>query len=224
MATSPCHNQMHVCGFSEGVQNNWLITQYINRQLSSGLSVNHVNVELDMELNECSRTELCSQSIEVYKWETSTVNATLATNTTNYDRVGEISSPFNSSTVRFNGTAQIELTSERSGFYLAFVDVGTCITIYHVLVSYNVCLSGIEDLVLLPETLAPTAELSGQCIDNSSTAGGMDPVIRCSNEGRWEVELGCLCNPGYEGVMNASTVIGCSGVCARIDTSTHSTE
>ena len=211
MTTSPCRSPVRVCGFSEGAQNNWLITQHISRQPVSGVLVSHVNVELDMELNECDPTELCRPSIEVYKWETSTVNTTLATNTTHYDRVGEISSPSDSSTVRFNGTAHIDLTSEESGFYLAFVDLGTCITIYHVLVSYNICPAGIEDLVFLPETLAPTAELSGQCIDNSSTADGADPVIRCSNEGEWELESGCLCNPGYEGVINTSTVTRCSG-------------
>ena len=195
-----------------GIQNNWLISQHISRRLSSGDLVNHVTVNFDIELNNCNAIQLCRQSVQLNKWETSIADSTLARNFTNYANISEISLYSAGTTLRSNETLQIELTSEKSGFYLAVVDLGTCITIHHVVVSYSVCPAESAELIHRPETVAPASNVSGQCVENSSTPGGENPVIKCTNEGEWEVVQGCLCIPGYEGVTTAANLTGCAGV------------
>ena len=208
-----CQYQVSVCGFSVGTQSNWLISQHISRQLPSGGLVNHVTVNLDLELNDCNTTQLCRQSVQLYKWEISSVNPTSARNTTSYIKIGEVFLDSTSGTVRSNETIQVELTSEENGFYLAVVDEGTCITVHRIVVFYSVCPSGNAELIIRPETVVPTSRVSGECVDNSSTLDGENPIISCTNESRWEVLHGCYCIPGHEGVdKDAATLMGCSGI------------
>ena len=175
--------------------------------------MNHVTVNLDLELNDCNTTQLCRQSVQLYKWEISSVNPTSARNTTSYIKIGEVFLDSASGTVRSNETIQVELTSEENGFYLAVVDEGTCITVHRIMVFYSVCPSGNAELIIQPETVVPTSRVSGECVDNSSTLDGENPIISCTNESRWEVLHGCYCIPGHEGVdKDAATLMGCSGI------------
>ena len=200
-----------MCGFSEGAQENWLITQHISRELPGGQRLQKVTARFDFQLNGCDVSRQCRQSFDVYKWQTSTINREAARNVGNYVRVGRVSPADTSGTVVTSETLDIELTAE-SGFYMAVVDLSTCILIERILVFYYVCPAESSELITRPETISPVSQVNGgECVENSSPQTGLNPVLRCADEGVWEVIIPCQCNAGYEAVTEEDTFVRCSG-------------
>ena len=138
--TTTCEGTVTACGFSVGAQENWLITQYINTVLpgGGGERLRKVTVQFEGTLNGCDISRQCTQSFEVYKWQTSTINRTAAANTTNYVRVGRVSPDDTSGSASFVKHLDIDLDAE-DDFYLAVVDLDTCVTLTRILVLYYVC-------------------------------------------------------------------------------------
>ena len=200
-----------MCGFSEGAQENWLITQHISRELAGGQRLQKVTVRFQFQLNGCDVSRQCRQSFDVYKWQTSTINREAAINIANYGRVGRVSPADTSGTVVTSETLDIELTAE-SGFHMAVVDLSTCIFIERILVFYYVCPAETSELITRPETMSPESPVIGECVENSSPQTGLSPVLRCADEGVWEVIIPCQCNAGYEGVTENATLARCSGI------------
>ena len=187
-----------MCGFSEGDQENWLITQHISRVLSGGQRLRKVTVQFNVTLNGCDVSRMCRQSFDVYKWQTSIMNQTLANNTDNYDFVDRVSPTATSGTGFTIEYVDIELDAE-DGFYLAVVDLSTCISVNRILVLYYVCPEETSQLISRPETVGDVEPLVvGECVENSSPSSGPSPLLLCSDRGEWEVQRPCLCNPGYE--------------------------
>ena len=205
-----------MCGFSVGVQENWLITQHINTVLpgGGGERLRRVTVQFEGSLNGCDITRHCKQSFEVYKWQTSTINRTAAANATNYVRVGRASPAFIDGSLSFTEEVDIEL-DEENGFYLAVVDLGTCITLTRILVLYYVCPEETSELISRPEavdseSIDGTPAVEGECVENSSTESGANPLLICGAGGQWQVIISCLCNPGYQ--LDSSQGQQCSGI------------
>ena len=192
-----CQVTVAVCGFSAGAQSNWLITQHISRELAGGQRLQKVTVQFKFILNGCDISRQCKQSFDVYKWQTSTPNRTSARNTESYERVGSVLPNDTSGTVQSTKSLDIELNAE-SGFYLAVVDFGACINIQSILVFHYVCVSETSDLITRPETTNIGTIITGQCVENSSTDGEPNPILRCGDEGEWEIVIPCHCNPGHE--------------------------
>ena len=201
-----CEVTVGVCGFTAGTQENWLITQHISRELAGGQRLQKVTARFHFTLNGCDITRQCRQSFDVYKWQTSTANRTAARNTDSYERVGRVFPDDTSGTVLSNQSVDIEFDAE-SGFYLAVVDWTTCIVIQRILVFYYVCVGETSDLITRPETIDVGTIVTGECVENGSPDGGPNPLVRCGDEGQWEIILPCRCNPGYE--RNGSQ---CSGI------------
>ena len=128
LGIASCEGTVTVCGFNVGAQENWLITQHINTVLpgGGGERLRKVTVQFEGTLNGCDISRQCRQSFEVYKWETSTMNKTAATNTTNYVRVDHVSPSVTSGVMFFADSLDIELNATEDGFYLAVFDLGTC--------------------------------------------------------------------------------------------------
>ena len=197
-----------MCGLDHGAQENWLITQHISRELAGGQRLRKVTVQFSVALN--SRCDIsphigpqCRRSFDVYKWQTSTIDRDGARNTSNYDRVDRVSLQASD---RFGPSIEsldIDLDAE-SGFYLAVVDLGTCITITRILVFYYVCPAETSQLITRPETIQALSmnnlvvTITGECIGNSSTESGSPPLVNCDEKGQWNVITQCHCNPGYE--------------------------
>ena len=193
-----CAGTVTVCGFSEGAQENWLITQHINTVLPGGERLRKVTAQFEGTLNGCDISRMCRQSFEVYKWETSTIDRTAAANTTNYVRVGRVSPDDTSGTMQFVEQLDIEL-SAIGGFYLGVVDLSTCVTLSRILVLYYVCPEETSELIHRPEeSLEGSPSVEGECVENSSTESGASPILICGPRGQWQVIQPCLCNPGYE--------------------------
>ena len=199
-----------MCGFGVGAQENWLITQHISRELAGGQRLQKVTARFDYQLNGCDVSRQCRQSFDVYKWQTSTINSVAARNTSKYARVGRVSPADTSGTVASSEALDIGLTAENV-FYMAVVDLSTCILIERILVFYYVCPAETSELITRPETISPESPVIGECVENSSPQTGSNPVLRCADEGVWEVIIPCQCNAGYEAMTEDAALVGCSG-------------
>ena len=195
---------MTVCGFSEGAQENWIITQHINTVLpgGGGERLRKVTVQFEGTLNGCDITRQCRKSFELYKWETSAIDRYGATNTNNYVRVGRVSPAVTSGVMPFIDSYDFELGTT-GGFYLGVVDLGTCVTLTRILVLYYVCPEEISELISRPEaiesqSLEGSPSVEGECVENSSTESGANPILICGARGQWSVIKHCLCNAGYQ--------------------------
>ena len=189
-----------------GLKSNWLISQHISRQLPDGKLLGRVIAHFDYQHN-CSNNETCKKSFAVYYWTTSTPDPVAAQNIDNYQYVNEANPEYT------NVNIAIDLMSgNETGFYIAVVDLSTCLIINRVLVFYYVCPSGSFNLIKFPETPAPLYNATAECTENSSpsrTAGQL--YVSCFSNGTWDIISGCECDPGLQGVSQDRIVTNCSG-------------
>ncbi|CAI8030313.1 Ephrin type-A receptor 4 [Geodia barretti] len=190
--TATCDGRVAVCGFSEGGQENWLITQHINTVLPGGKveRLRKVTVQFEGTLNGCDISRQCRQSFELYKWETSAIDRNGATNTNNYVRVGRVSPDVTSGVMSFVHFYDIELGTT-GGVYLGVVDLRTCVTLTRILVLYYMCPEETSELISRPEaiesqSLEGSLSVEGECIENSSTESGANPILICGPRGEWQ--------------------------------------
>ena len=205
LGTATCSGTVTVCGFPVGAQENWLITQHINTVLpgGGGERLRKVTVQLEGTLNGCDISRQCRQSFDVYKWQNSTIDRAAAANTTKYIRVGRVSPADTGGNEDFVNDLDIQLDDNEDGFYLAVVDLSTCVTLTRILVLYYVCPEETSELISRPEaidseSIEGTPPVEGECVENSSTESGADPLLICGAGGQWQVIKVCLCNPGYQ--------------------------
>ena len=123
----PCQQTVQVCGYFAGMQNNWLITQLINRTVD-GVKLYQVRVLIEFELRNCDATLNCQRTFNTHVFETSLVDSTAARNTSNYRQVRRVSQN-NSSGARLNETVTIKFNTNHSSFYFAIQDDTTCIVV-----------------------------------------------------------------------------------------------
>ena len=204
LGTVTCEGTVTVCGFSVGTQENWLITQHINTVLpgGGGERLRKVTVQFEGTLNGCDISRQCRQSFDVYKWQSSTTDSAAAANTTNYVRVGRVSPADTGGDEDYVDCYDTEL-DDKYGFYLAVVDLSTCVTLTRILVLYYVCPEETSELISRPEaidseSIEGTTSVEGECVENSSKESGADPLLICGARGQWQVIKPCVCNPGYQ--------------------------
>ena len=198
-----CSGTVTVCGFDQGTQENWLITQHISRELAGGQRLRKVTAQFNITFNGCDISRQCRQTFDVYKWQTSITNEIATRNTNNYEKVDRVSPQVSDGFGSSVESLDIDLDAE-SGFYLAVVDLSTCITINRILVFYYVCPAETSQLITRPEVIQAISPddsdvtINGECVENSSTQSGSMPLLSCDEEGLWNVIFPCFCNPGYE--------------------------
>ena len=203
-----------VCGFTAGMQNNWLITQLINRTVN-GTRLPQVSVLIEFELQNCDVILNCQRTFNTHVLEMSEVDPVAARITTNYRQVSRVS-PDITTSERVNKTVHINFDTDNSSFYFAIQDETSCIALTRVLVFYSVCPKQTSDLIHHPEILAPRAptgnqpggapvQVTASCVENATTENGRPPVVFCSSGGTWTKSgKGCQCAPGH-GVNDAET-------------------
>ena len=199
-----------VCGWTAGDQNNWLFTQHINRTVN-GRPLQQVSVMIEYEQSICPEETTgdntrCRRSFHLLKYETSTINPAAARNTSNYDTIRTLTTQVSGSSTVI--TENFGFNTEESGFYLAFRDPGTCMIISRLVVFYYACPSETIDLVVRPETIAPTIgsseqlSVSATCVSDSSPVGG-DILLKCLERGIWIAPADrCQCDPGFIPTMS----------------------
>ena len=206
LTNNPCRQTVQVCGFGEGNQDNWLITQHISRVVD-GVPLEQVNVEVEFQLVGCTASINCQRTFVVNKYETSTISPSEAADVSNYDTVERLAPTDNSGTVAENQTAVLDFETQETGFYVAIRDQGSCIVISRLLVFYYVCPAGVQDLIELPETIAPRIGQgsmpilsTGRCVANASpTTNGS---VVCNSGGVWSTDVECTCDQGYTANQN----------------------
>jgi hypothetical protein len=198
-----------VCGFSAGAQDNWLITQLINRTVN-GTRLCQVSVTIEFELRNCDSSSNCQRTFNTHIYEISTENGTAARDTANYRQIDRIS-PDITTGARVNETIEIHFNTNHSSFYFAIQDETTCIVITRLIVFYTLCLAQTDNLIQYPETIARGSQSSFQeeevpqilasCVENAQPENGVVTVISgCSVGGIWGSVIpgaGCQCLPGH---------------------------
>ncbi|CAI8030314.1 Ephrin type-A receptor 4-B [Geodia barretti] len=77
------------------------------------------------------------------------------------------------------------------GVYLGVVDLRTCVTLTRILVLYYMCPEETSELISRPEaiesqSLEGSLSVEGECIENSSTESGANPILICGPRGEWQ--------------------------------------
>ena len=155
-SNTPCQHSVHVCGFPAGPQNNWLITQLINRTVN-GTRLPQVGVMIEFELRSCDITLQsvnCKRTFNIYIHETSTETSAAARNINNYRQMQRVS-PDVTTGARVNETVVVNFITNHSSFYFAIQDEGTCLIITRVIVFYHFCPNQAVNLISHPESIAP---------------------------------------------------------------------
>lgn len=188
-----------MCGFNAGLQNNWLITQHISRQVEisrATITLQSVEVTFDVVFSsDCASNPSCIEALSLYVWETSAPDDISAADTNNYHFIGNMTADSSELTLTF--------MTQHSGFYLGIRDNGTCVggmnlgALNRVLVTYKSCPSDTVGLVSVAEAVAGTEGVPGQCVGNSSAVEGGGALLSCSDSGDWSVLSGCECDRGY---------------------------
>ena len=131
-SNTPCRQFVQVCGFVAGPQNNWLITQLINRTVN-GTRLSQLSVMIEFELRDCDISLNCQRTFNTHIYEISLVNATAARNNNNYRQVQRVS-PSSTTGARENVTITVNFNTNNSSFYFAIQDKTTCIVVTRLLV------------------------------------------------------------------------------------------
>ena len=209
-SNNACRQTVQVCGFAAGAQDNWLITQLINRTVN-GTRLSQVSVMIEFEQQECEVTLNCQRTFNTHVYERSSENAAASKTISNYRQVQRVS-PDDTSGYRVNKTVNIDFASIRQGssFYFAVQDETSCNVITRMIVFYYVCPQQTSDLIHYPETIAPRLPTSDRpgvapisvtalCLENAATESGRSLSVFCSSGGVWSTQSdrGCVCLPGF---------------------------
>ena len=205
-SNTPCGQTAQVCGFLAGPQNNWLLTQLINRTVN-GTLLREVSVLIEFEQRDCDTTLKCQRTFNTHIYETTSLNDTLRRETTNYRQVQRVS-PDITTGDRVNETVVVDFETNEPSFYFAVQDETSCIVITRLIVFYHVCPSQTVNLTSTPETIAPPSgerpiKVIATCASNAVVEGAIAPELICSTGGLWSPvgNSGCRCTPG-SGFMN----------------------
>ncbi len=205
-----------VCGWSAGDQNNWVITQHINRTVD-GYPLQQVSVQIEYQQSTCpTDTTLdntrCRRTFDLLKYETSAVDPLAARDTDNYVAIRTLTTQVSGETTKT--TENFGFNTDESGFYLAIRDPGTCIIISRLIVFYNACPGETVNLVVRPETIAPTLGSGIQLSVNASCFANSSPVgdafsLKCLESGNWVAvpSSRCVCNAGFVPTMNGENCL-----------------
>ena len=192
-SSSPCQQSVQVCGFHAGPQNNWLITQLINRTVN-GTRLPQVSVTIEFEMHHCDITLNCQRTFNTHIYETSTENASAARNINNYGQVQRVS-PDVADGSRVNETITINFYTSHSAFYFAIQDETSCLIITRMIVFYHICPQQTVNLINYPETFAPPFNVlqtsfilvTVYCVENSEPQNGRALLLICSVSGIWSL-------------------------------------
>ena len=199
-SNTPCQQSVLVCGFSAGPQNNWLITQLINRTVN-GTRLPQVSVMIEFEMRDCSSSSNCQQYFNTHVYETSSVSSAGARNLNNYRQVQRVSSNVLNGS-RANKTISILFNTDHSSFYFAIQDETTCIAVTRVIMFYHICTSQTANLINYPESIPEfrgEPPVNASCVQNAEPENELTPNVICSENGTWSFVpgAGCRCVPGY---------------------------
>ncbi|KAJ0011764.1 hypothetical protein NQD34_012739 [Periophthalmus magnuspinnatus] len=208
-----------VCNVRQPNQNNWLRTDFIPRK-----GVLRVYVELKFSVRDCASIPnipgSCKETFNLFYYES---DGDTATDTTPqwrenpYVKVDTIA-PDESFSLLEAGRINTKVRSfgplSKAGFYLAFQDLGACMSLISVRVFFKKCSTTIANFAVFPETATGAEATSlviapGACVTNAMEVS-VPLKLYCNGDGEWMVPVGsCKCMAGFEPSSDSTQCQAC---------------
>uniref|UniRef100_A0A671LPP9 Ephrin type-A receptor 7 n=1 Tax=Sinocyclocheilus anshuiensis TaxID=1608454 RepID=A0A671LPP9_9TELE len=203
---SPIHTYQ-VCNVMSPSQNNWLRTNWIQRD-----GARRIYIEMKFTLRDCNSMPgvlgTCKETFNLYYYETDR-NVGTSIWESQFSKIDTIAADESFTNVDL-GVRRLKLNTEirgvgplsKRGFYLAFQDIGACIAVVSVRVYYKRCAGMARNLAVFTDVVtgadsSSLVEVRGQCVDHAEERD--TPKMYCSAEGEWLVPIGrCVCSAGFE--------------------------
>uniref|UniRef100_A0A8C2WRP4 Ephrin type-B receptor 3 n=1 Tax=Cyclopterus lumpus TaxID=8103 RepID=A0A8C2WRP4_CYCLU len=197
-----------VCNVRQPNQNNWLRTDFIPRK-----GVLRVYVELKFSVRDCASIPnipgSCKETFNLFYYESEGDTATETSplwRENPYVKVDTIA-PDESFSLLEAGRINTKVRSygplSKAGFYLAFQDLGACMSLISVRVFFKKCSTTIANFAVFPETATGAEATSlviapGACVTNAMEVS-VPLKLYCNGDGEWMVPVGsCTCVAGFE--------------------------
>ncbi|RXN23099.1 ephrin type-A receptor 8-like protein [Labeo rohita] len=203
---SPIHTYQ-VCNVMSPSQNNWLRTNWIQRD-----GARRIYIEMKFTLRDCNSMPgvlgTCKETFNLYYYETARDVGTTIWES-QFSKIDTIAADESFTNVDL-GVRRLKLNTEirgvgplsKRGFYLSFQDIGACIAVVSVRVYYKRCTGMARNLAVFTDVVtgadsSSLVEVRGQCVDHAEERD--TPKMYCSAEGEWLVPIGrCVCSAGFE--------------------------
>lgn len=209
-----------VCNVRELNQNNWLRSDFIPRK-----DVLRVYVEMKFTVRDCNSIPnipgSCKETFNLFYYESDSDSATATSPfwmENPYVKVDTIA-PDESFSMLESGRVNTKIRSfgplSKAGFYLAFQDLGACMSLISVRVFYKKCSTTIANFAVFPETATGAEATSlviapGTCVPNALEVS-VPLKLYCNGDGEWMVPVGsCTCMAGFEPAVKETQ---CQGEC-----------
>ncbi|KAM6921301.1 ephrin type-B receptor 3b isoform 8-T8 [Xenentodon cancila] len=209
-----------VCNVRELNQNNWLRSDFIPRK-----DVLRVYVEMKFTVRDCNSIPnipgSCKETFNLFYYESDSDSATATSPfwmENPYVKVDTIA-PDESFSMLESGRVNTKVRSfgplSKAGFYLAFQDLGACMSLISVRVFYKKCSTTIANFAVFPETATGAEATSlviapGTCVPNALELS-VPLKLYCNGDGEWMVPVGsCTCASGFEPAMKDTQCQACS--------------
>ncbi|XP_072295031.1 ephrin type-B receptor 3-like isoform X10 [Eucyclogobius newberryi] len=209
-----------VCNVRELNQNNWLRSDFIPRK-----DVLRVYVEMKFTVRDCNSIPnipgSCKETFNLFYYESDSDSATATSPfwmENPYVKVDTIA-PDESFTMLESGRVNTKVRSfgplSKAGFYLAFQDLGACMSLISVRVFYKKCSTTIANFAVFPETATGAEATSlviapGTCVPNALEVS-VPLKLYCNGDGEWMVPVGaCTCSSGFETAMKDTQCQACN--------------
>ena len=200
-----CRFQSQVCGWMQGIQDNWLFTQHIRQDFNSS-SYNYdvtIHVMISFSTQNCRERHGCKPWLNLHHYMTNSVQLPSTEgsgymNPENYEKFGM---PMTTNTITTHTfILDFNLPPTYTGFYIALQDTGACITLSRLRVYRGNCKTQQIGLVLYPDAPAPAASsvnVNFSCVENAVISG--TEIVTCLKNGSWSSANNpvCQCIPGY---------------------------
>uniref|UniRef100_A0A671NNY7 Ephrin type-B receptor 3 n=1 Tax=Sinocyclocheilus anshuiensis TaxID=1608454 RepID=A0A671NNY7_9TELE len=197
-----------VCNVRELNQNNWLRSDFIPRK-----DVLRVYVEMKFTVRDCNSIPnipgSCKETFNLFYYESDSDSATSTSPfwmENPYVKVDTVA-PDESFSMLESGRVNTKIRSfgpvSKAGFYLAFQDLGACMSLISVRVFYKKCSTTIANFAVFPETATGAEATSlviapGTCVPNALEVS-VPLKLYCNGDGEWMVPVGsCTCMAGFE--------------------------
>ncbi|XP_023700026.1 ephrin type-B receptor 3-like isoform X1 [Paramormyrops kingsleyae] len=209
-----------VCNVREMNQNNWLRSNFIPRK-----DVLRVYVEMKFTVRDCNSIPnipgSCKETFNLFYYESDSDSATATSPfwmENPYVKVDTIA-PDESFSMLESGRVNTKVRSfgplSKAGFYLAFQDLGACMSLISVRVFYKKCSTTIANFAVFPETATGAEATSlviapGVCVPNALEVS-VPLKLYCNGDGEWMVPVGaCTCAAGFEPAVKDTQCQACS--------------
>ena len=205
--SNTCLHELTVCGYLEGPQNNWMVTQYINL---GKIGVTELVLNLSYySIENC--TGNCSEFLQIRTYEIYFPDEEGRRIPNKYSKNPAIQLDIQQGTREQFASLAIPINGSSTGLYLSVADSppGACLTITRMVLFYYVCPEQEVNLVIYPEVTAPTSmsassiKVYAACAENAVFASPIQSV-ECKLQGRWASNnISCECVEGYFFATNA---------------------